>query len=167
MRINFNHFIFIMDHQSKKLPIIKIFTQAIMLPYKHFQSLMQFALPLISIQLILILSGTDRLTSVFKEITPESNVTGMDVLGFIIYLLILVMTVISCHRTFLLDEDSIFKTKILRWEIRELRYVGWAIVIGIILFILQLALGIIIMFFVGVKNIEGMMILGIALFLLI
>ena len=133
-----------MDSQSNKLPVIDTFKQALNLTFSKFDLLVKFAIPLISIQLLLIFSSTDQLTSVFKQPTTELNVSGLDVIGFIIYLVILVMTIISCHRIFLLDDETVNNTKILRWGIRELKYVGWVIVIAIIMFLIQLAIGILI-----------------------
>lgn len=155
-----------MEIHSNKLPIISTFKQAISNCYSQFNILIKYATPLIIIQAILILSGNDNLISVFKEDSMIDNITGMDVLGFIIYILILIMTIISCHRIFLLNNESIKNTKVLRWEYRELRYVGWALVIGIIMFLIQFVLGIIIAV-LGVTILENHLItMGIIIFLI-
>ncbi|WP_261844950.1 hypothetical protein [Aliamphritea ceti] len=104
---------------SKKLPVLAIFSEALALPRKHFHSLIRYGLPVLVLGLF---------TTVFTS--PQIGGGGFSgLLGGIFGLafgLCLVMGIVSCHRIFLLDSEIANSTPVWRWTIRETRYlIGW------------------------------------------
>lgn len=110
------------DTGVDKLPALKIFFEALTLPKKHFLSLLRFGYPLLI--LITTLEIYTRLFVKTEELTVLATFTV-----FVVEIIVLVPAVIGAHRTFLLDEFIVRSTKVIRWEGRELRYIGWWIVI--------------------------------------
>jgi len=110
------------ETEVEKLPTIKIFFEALTLPKKHFLTLLRFGSPLLI--LITILEIYTRLFIKIEELSVLATFTV-----YVVVIIALALAVIGAHRAFLLDEFDVRSTKIIRWEGRELRYIGWWIAI--------------------------------------
>lgn len=51
---------------------------------------------------------------------------------------IFVMVTVGCHRGFLLKKSDIHQTKAFRWQAREWKILGWALLVGFIIGALSL-----------------------------
>jgi len=115
-----------MDSSNNKLPVIKIFTEALVLPKTHGATLLRLGTPFLIVGALLVF--------IFSFYTWPDEPTGLEigigVLSGILYVFTIVMAIIGCHRAFLLNNDSVENTKAFRWSGRETRFIGWWIIIG-------------------------------------
>lgn len=101
-----------MDESSKnnKLPVFKIISASFHLTLHHYKTLLKFAIPL-------------------AITVPLSKVTSfgllMQTLFQILFFMALVISIVGCHRTFLLH----IETKIFRWGWREIKYLGRTLIL--------------------------------------
>ncbi|MBW8191222.1 hypothetical protein K0504_09255 [Neiella marina] len=128
-----------MDDITNKLPIKSLLFEAASLCISNYKSLFRFVAPFI-ITLVL--------AAVFSALLAPSTVDeGFPVtffIGFVVIFIMVgataVMAVVGCHRTFLLTPEEVRATKAFRWSGRELRFVGWWLVIGICAALLSIPL---------------------------
>ncbi len=109
-------------YSNNKLPVFQILSDVIILTLKHSFTLFRFGAPFIIFSLLIF----------YDSITSAQNTdtfTSQKVLVYIIYLGTLIMAIIGCHRTFLLNSESISNTKTFRWSGRETRFVWNSILI--------------------------------------
>ena len=111
---------------NNRLPIVKIFLEALYLPYTHYRVLLKVAMPLIVICLASLSFGYFYFDA--YEIRSPWLFSGLVVIAFG---LSLVVAVIGCHRVFLLDSELTGEPKLLNWTGNEVRYFGWWTLIGI------------------------------------
>ncbi len=115
-----------------KLPVFKIFIEALALPNKYSSTLLKFGAPFLvvtSLLLIWVAIYTQQEQPIALVLAVVS--AGAWLIFSILIYATLIMAVIACHRIFLLDAKSATNIKPFRWTIRETRFVGWGIVIGI------------------------------------
>jgi len=111
----------------QSLPLIEIFITSIRLAAKKSKLFFKFGSPFVLIGLILFLFIN---ASIFES---DANIF-IDIAIFILEIGIFataVMAIVGCHRVFLLNETEVLETKVLRLGGRELRFIGWWIVIGL------------------------------------
>jgi hypothetical protein len=122
-----------MNKEDYKLPVSDIFYEAIFLPRKHFINLMRFGMPLFLVSL---------LSVIYFRSYSESDIPVIGMIVFtLLYLLTIVMAIIGCHRTFLLQPEEVIDTKSFRWTGRELRYAGWWFLIGLVVSVISIPFG--------------------------
>ncbi len=106
----------------KKLPIIKIFSAALTLPKKYFKELLPLGIPLFLLWIV-------------ATILNSLNIYPNDLMVFLFgatFILLLLNTIIACHRIFLLDRQEVKSTPLIRFTFREFMYIARWIGIGII-----------------------------------
>ncbi len=108
---------------KNKLPVVTIFTEAISLPFKHYRLLLKVGLPLI-------ISG-GLLITFFPENGKSELLTGLIVLIAIAFFVSLIMTIVGCHRLFLMDSSVVEQARPFNWTGNEIKYIGWWLLIGI------------------------------------
>jgi len=106
----------------EKLPISKIFIAALTLPKKYFKELLRFGLPMI----VLVA------TAIIYSWTV--NYYTREILAFLnlILMFVTVNAIVSCHRIFLLKQQEVRATSVIRFRLREIMYIGRWVGIGII-----------------------------------
>lgn len=112
-----------------KLPVKNIFIEALQLPGRHMATLIRIGSPF----LIVVLAST-IVNHFFQYDSVENsslNFIGFIIISAIIFVVTLVMAIVGCHRTFLMDHKDVAETKAIRWGGRETRFIGWTIVIGL------------------------------------
>ena len=114
-----------------KLPVFEILQEAILLPRKYLTTLLRFASPLLITYLLStvymrFIVGNQELEEIGTFIIP------------ILFIVSLVLGIVGCHRTFLLEGNDVQNTKAFRWTGRETRYVGWWILISLCVVLLML-----------------------------
>jgi len=110
-----------------KLPVVKIFIEALQLPGRHLATLIRIGSPF----LIVVLAIT-AVNHFFQYDSVENSSLpfwGSFALIAIMFVATSVMAIVGCHRTFLMDPKEVTETKPIRWGGREMRFVGWWIVI--------------------------------------
>lgn len=110
-----------------KLPIKEIFFDAISLPMRHFKSILKFGSPLIIVFILSVIIAIS-LGNV-SAMKPYATFTSL--LLSLIVVASLVMAIVGLHRTFLMNENDIRQTRLIRWSGREMRFVGWWALIGL------------------------------------
>ncbi len=112
------------NREPKKLPVQAIFAEAFALPQKHFSALVKYGLP-VFISWLLVQMAVSPL---FEEKVDNMLISGTLVF---IFMLCLVVGIVSCHRIFLLDDRVAQSTAVVRWTMRETRYLISWILIGL------------------------------------
>lgn len=110
-----------------KLPVIEIFLEAVYLPIKHFRVLLKFGMPLIITSAVIVIY-----LYIFNDVDgPTKDTSIVTSIFSILSIATIVMAVVGCHRTFLMSSEDVKDTKIIRWTGREMRFIGWWIIIAI------------------------------------
>ncbi len=115
---------------NRKLPVLKIFSEAVLLPIKYTRILFKVGLPLIIAGSLLTIYGDSPLSNRNTDWEwGETFFPGL--LIDVLFLVSLVMAIIGCHRIFLMDRSEVEKMKFFGWTGNELRYAGWWVLIGL------------------------------------
>ncbi len=132
------NFIQVNNKKIEPIPVRNIFFDVLELPRKNFLPLLKFGSPL-----ILVLVALFIVSAMFEE--ELEAVKDLSLLNYsiaitssLIFCAVLVMAVVGCHRTFLMNSQEINQTKIIRFSIRELKFVGWWMIIAILASIVYL-----------------------------
>ncbi|MDE1465828.1 hypothetical protein [Spartinivicinus poritis] len=114
-----------MTEVNKTLPLKEIFLKGLTTPFQNITALLRLGIPFIFLMILL-----DYLI----PHPPEINFM-LYFFIYIIYYLAFVLSVIGCHRVFLLNSEAIQSTPVLRWTKRETKFLliffGFSVIYGI------------------------------------
>lgn len=134
------------NNGDRPLPVLDIFQEAFKLPLIHFPALLRVGSPFLVVVVLWFL-GT--------QFNVLGDLEGEDGYPFLLAMLFaiaavggVVMSIVGCHRVFLMSQDEVNNTKPFRWSGREWRFVGWWVVMGICVFLVMLPISMIVMPFV-------------------
>ncbi|MCK5830675.1 MAG: hypothetical protein KAH20_10260 [Methylococcales bacterium] len=121
---------------NRKIPVLKIFLEAVLLPIKHTKILFKVGLPLIITGSLLTIYGDSPPLNIdFSNDAIHSDWTWDEAffLGLLVVLFLVsfVMAIVGYHRIFLMDWSEVEKMKLFGWTGNELKYVGWWVLIGL------------------------------------
>lgn len=106
------------------LPIKDIFFEAVSYPVRYFSLLIKFSIPIVFFWSLIVLAED------VEQLAPY--LPGVSLILSAFYYATLVIAIVACHRIFLLSEESRSNLKVLHWSWREMRYIGYSIVISIL-----------------------------------
>lgn len=123
---------------NSALPVKEILSKAVTSPFKYWLPLLKQCWPLLvslsmAYAFFVIQDGTgDIITSLFEEENPAGSILVLILIPISVFIT-LVMSIIRCHRIFILEgADNINP---LSFTGKEIRYIGWSILFMIITWI--------------------------------
>lgn len=128
-----------METTTAKLPVLKIFLQAVSLTKKRFPALLRLGAPFIFCVLVWTVCLENDFVGKAHEYMKGSGTIGFAVviiggaLWIVTTILTGIMAAVGCHRVFLMTPEEVKKTKTLRYSGREARFLRWEIVIGFLI----------------------------------
>ena len=125
--------------EMAELPVVQILYEAVDLCKQRYFYLLKFALPLIVVGGVALIISSVALDS--EQVGPFIVSGGLVIA--LLFLLALVLAVIGCHRTFLMSHEEAVQTPVLRWSGREMRFVGWWILVALCLLLISIPLSLI------------------------
>ncbi|MET0068507.1 MAG: hypothetical protein ABW096_00605 [Candidatus Thiodiazotropha sp.] len=121
--------------QSKKLPVLRIFKDAVIKPSKAWK------------RMSIALSFTG-LSMIFLQVTASAGILSKGILVNLLYMAIyaalFILFAITTHRSILLGINKTPKFGVIEWKWREWRYVGWALVAYFYLYALMALTGMVV-----------------------
>ena len=126
-------------HEPCKLPILKIFQDVIELTQDNLMTLFKVSIPLLltyaaSFSTMYFLNNNMLGNGNFNQPDFDSFYTFIiPMLGFFFFFIVTyTMAIVGWHRIYLKNSfEQLDETQILRWSWRELRFIGWTILIGL------------------------------------
>jgi hypothetical protein len=129
-----------------RLPISEIFVESILLVKDKYLELLRLGMPLI------VVSFFSTIYSTYYSESGESvsTISLSGTLIGLVHALTLLLATIGAHRVFIMPDDQVTKTKPLRWTWRETRFLGWWIVLALVVVLIALPLPIL---FIGLNSV--------------
>jgi len=124
-------------NNNRKLPVQRILILSFQLLKQRFTTFMRMGLPL------LLMVALFALTIFFNTNTNNASPLII-IIMLILYCIAIVMVIVGCHRSFLMNDSSIQQTKAFRWQNREWKFLGWGLLVGFFMVILYVLWGFII-----------------------
>ncbi len=119
------------SNNNRKLPVQRILILSFQLMKQRMYSFIRLGFPIIILALASILINLNDESAIMFLIQMNINPFFM-VLILIFLWAIFIMVTVGCHRGFLLNDSGIQQTKTLRWKSREWRFLGWGLLIGLV-----------------------------------
>lgn len=129
---------------KNKLPVIKITRYCLRYLKDHYLDLLMIGLPFIVFSLLWQLSVPYLLDQ-----SLEGRFYIVVFVGNVFYWLLMLVTVVRCHRLFLLDRRFDGDIGFFFWSGEDFRYLGWLIVVGMIFSLFTLPLVLINIFWIS------------------
>jgi hypothetical protein len=145
-------------YSNNKLPVFQILSDVIILTLEHSFTLFRFGAPFLIFNMLILFSSTIY--------TPQEDTFTLEnilvyILVSIVYFGTMIMAIIGCHRTFLLNSESISNTKTLRFSGREIRFIGWLILIMLCVILIMLPSAFLLA--IAARSVSGALVLQIIL----
>ena len=141
---------------NKKLPVVATFKEALLLPLKHFRSVLIVGFP------IILVSAVYEILSYFWFIDgnrpdqPSSAYFVFMSVSALVYTVAYAVGIVGCHRLFLMDDTAETNVRLFNWTGNEIKFTGWWLVLGVVMLLASIPL--MFVFFVmigGVKVFAG------------
>lgn len=108
-----------------QLPIKNIFLKSIDLVVLRRMDLLRLGLPLIIVGFISTVYSDSNYGNNFEELTVIER------LLVFVHVVATLLATVGAHRVFLMPTNSARATPVIRWSMRETRFVGWWVLVGV------------------------------------